>query len=130
MKKLILLIIIPALLLTLSGCFVASTRLEIPQEAAKLELRSGKDGGMVEITDSESIGRVTGNISALRFEKVNTDRTYDGWSYELTWLGPDGSPLDSMTIISGNRVRYNDAYYDSLGATIDTVFLDELLEGG
>lgn len=128
MKKLILLIIILALPLALGGCFVASTHLEIG-EADKIVLRSGNDGSSVEITDSGDIGHITENINTLRFEKVNTDKVYDGWSYDITWYGADGEPVDSMTIISGNRVQYNDTYYDSLGATVDTAFLDRLLEG-
>ena len=38
--------------------------------------------------------------------------------------------MDEMLIISGNRVQYGGIYYDSIGATIDTVFLDRMLEGG
>lgn len=130
MKKLMLLIIILALPLVLGGCFVASTRLEIGGGAKKIVLVSGSDGKTVEITDSGDIGHITENINTLRFEKVNTDKVYDGWRYSITWYGPDGGQIDSMEIKSGNRVWYNDVYYDSLGATIDTVFLDGLLEDG
>ncbi len=128
MKKLILLILIPALILTLGGCFVASTHFEIGG-AAKIELRSGNDGSSVEITDAEDIRHITENINTLRFEKVNVEGTYDGWSYDISWYGADGGLMDSMVIMGGNRVQYGGAYYDSLGATVDTVFLDRLLEG-
>lgn len=129
MKKLVMLIISTALLLTLTGCFVASTHLEIGGGAERIELRSGDDGKAAEITDRDDIAHITENINTLRFEKVNPGRDHTGWSYGITWYGPDGEKLDELLIISGNRVWYNDTYYDSLGATIDTVFLDGLLEG-
>ena len=58
MKKLILLILIPALILTLGGCFVASTRLQV-EEAAKIELSSG-EGAAVEIVDGGDIQYIIG----------------------------------------------------------------------
>lgn len=128
MKKLILLILIPALILTLGGCFVASTRLQV-EEAAKIDLSSG-EGAAVKISDSGDIRYITENINTLRFEKVSTDREYSRWDYSLAFYGPDGGLMDEMLIISGNRVQYGGIYYDSIGATIDTVFLDRMLEGG
>lgn len=129
MKKLLLLMMIPVLLLTLGGCFVAGTSLEVG-EAARIELRSGDDGVLVEVTDAEDIRHITDNINTLRFEKVRTGKEYTGKRYSVSWYGPDGGLMDEMLILGGNRVEYNGTYYDSIGATVDTAFLDRLLEVG
>ena len=84
----------------------------------------------MEISDSGDIRYITENINTLRFEKVSTDREYSRWDYSLAFYGPDGGLMDEMLIIGGNRVQYGGIYYDSIGATIDTVFLDRMLEGG
>lgn len=129
MKKLIILLMVPVLMLILGGCFAAGTSLEVGQ-AARIELRSGDDGKLVEVTDVEDVRHITDNVNTLRFEKVRTGKEYTGRRYSVSWYGPDGELMDEMLILGGNRVEYNGTYYDSIGATVDTAFLDRILEAG
>ena len=126
MKRGIAFILICFFLLGLAGCMSERENLELP-EADMIRLRSGLDGAEVDITDQEDIRRITENINVLKFEKGYSSKDYDGWSYSLTWYDSQGKALDSLTVMTGNRVSYHDFFYVSVGGGIDTPFFDQLL---
>lgn len=126
MKRGIAFILICFFLLSLAGCMSERENLELP-EADMIRLRSGLDGAEVDITDQEDIRRITENINVLKFEKGYSSKDYDGWSYSLTWYDSQGKALDSLTVMTGNRVSYHDFFYVSVGGGIDTPFFDQLL---
>lgn len=64
MKKLIVLIVALVCVLGLVGCADKNMTFDI-EDASKIELRSGNDGTLVEITDAEDIKYITDNIISL-----------------------------------------------------------------
>lgn len=128
MRKRIVLLLALVLAVSLTACLSAAATLDIG-EADRIELRSGDSGAAVQVTDAEDIRHITDNINTLRFEKVKSGNDSSGWSYSLSWYGPDGALADEMVILNESRINYNGDFYMSVGAGIDTVFLDRLLEG-
>lgn len=129
MKKWMVMLLAVACVLGLAGCMVNAVSFEIP-EAAMIQLRSGNDGSLVEITAQDDIQQITENINALKFEKGYSSEDYTGWSYSITWYNSDGAPLEEITIMTDNQISYEGYFYVSIGAGIDTKYLDGLLGEG
>ena len=82
---------------------------EIPS-AAKVELRSGNTGNFVEITDADSIEKITNNINSLRYEKGNSSNDYTGWSYSIKWYNTDGSLIEEIVILGNQAIDYEERF--------------------
>lgn len=99
---------------------------EIPS-AAKVELRSGNTGNIVEITDADNIEQITNNINSLRYEKVNSSNDYTGWSYSIKWYNTDGSLIEEIVILGNQAIDYEEKFYSVSNGIIDTELLDDFL---
>jgi hypothetical protein len=99
---------------------------EIPS-AAKVELRSGNTGNIVEVIDADSIEQITNNINFLRYEKGNSSNDYTGWSYSIKWYNTDGSLIEEIVILGNQAIDCDEKFYTVSDGNIDTEILDDLL---
>ncbi len=128
MKRLIVLVWALVCVLSLLGCSETNMTFDIG-EASKIELRSGNDGTMVEITDVEDIQYITDNINSLTFSKGESSKDYSGWSYSLKWYDSENNMMEEMVVMSEYQIDYKDYFYKGMEADhkIDISFLDTLL---
>lgn len=128
MKRLIALVLALVCVLSLVGCSETNMTFDIG-EASKIELRSGNDGTMVEITDVEDIQYITDNINSLTFSKGESSKDYSGWSYSLKWYDSENNMMEEMVVMSEYQIDYKDYFYKGMEADhkIDISFLDTLL---
>ena len=82
MKKFVAAFLVLVLALSVAGCAEKSMKFDIG-EASKIELRSGTDGTVIEITNTEDIEHITDNINAMTFSKGESSKDHSGWSYSL-----------------------------------------------
>ncbi len=95
--------------------------------AVKIELHDGNNGKMVEITDAEYIARITENVASMEFERKGSAVGTGGWSYWLKWYDAEGNELENLIILSENRVRVGNYFYEITKGAFETEFFDELL---
>lgn len=99
---------------------------EIPS-AAKVELRSGNTGNIVEIIDADSIEQITNNINSLWYEKGNSSNDYTGWSHSIKWYNMDGSLIEEIVILGNQAIDYEEKFYSVSDGIIDIELLDGFL---
>jgi len=128
-KKLLIFVTAMMYALLLTGCSSDDTLSFDITGAAKIELQSGLDGAVVDITDEADIEHITENINALKFSK---DRAVDGsgWSYRLRWYDENDSMIEEIVVMSEYVIDYQDYFHKGMEADheIDIGFYDELLE--
>lgn len=127
MRKYTVLVLALACVLGLVGCSDKNITFNIG-EASKIELRSGNDGTMVEITDTEDILYITDNINSLTFSKGESSKDYSGWSYSLKWYDSENNIIEEIVVMSEYQIDYKDYFYRGMDADeIDISFFDTLL---
>lgn len=128
MRKYIVLVLALVCVLGLVGCSDKNMTFDIG-EASKIELCSGNDGTMVEITDTEDILYITDNINSLTFSKGESSKDYSGWSYSLKWYDSEDNIMEEIVVMSEYQIDYKDYFYKGMDADyeIDISFFDTLL---
>lgn len=109
----------------LSGC--SQTMHFSIKNAARLNLQSGKTGKAVDITDAETIKKVTDNMNQPTFKKGNHCDTV-GWSYHLSWYDKSGKSIEDVTVLSNSVIDYKDYFYNADSGKLDTALYDQLLK--
>lgn len=128
MKKCLALVLILMLALSMVGCSEKSLTFGIG-DASKIELRSGTDGTVIEITDTEEVKHITDNINALTFSRGESSKDYSGWSYSLKWYDSENALMDEIIVMSEYQIDYNGYFYSGMEADneIDLAYFDRLL---
>lgn len=113
-------------------CFMTNPKtitLDLDVEAiAKIELRSGMTGKIIEITDENEIFRITAKINKLEFQKKGSAVGHGGWSYWLIWYDAQGNEIESFTTVGDNRIAREDYFYQCVNGTLDKDYYKELLQ--
>ena len=100
MKKFVASFLGLVLALSMAGCSEKGMKFDIG-EASKIELRSGTDGTVIEITNTEDIKHITDNINALTLSKGKSSKDYSGWSYSLKWYDLDNNLMEEIVLQNG-----------------------------
>ena len=131
MKKFVAAFLVLVLALSVAGCSEKSMKFDIG-EASKIELRSGTDGAVIEITNTEDIKHITDNINALTLSKGKSSKDYSGWSYSLKWYDLENNLMEEIVVMSEQQIDYKGYFYSSMEADheIDLACFDRLLGGG
>ena len=131
MKKFAASFLALVLALSMAGCSEKSMKFDIG-EASRIELRSGTDGAVAEITNTEDIKHITENINALNFSKGKSSKDHTGWSYSLKWYDPENNLMEEIVVMSEQQIDYKGYFYSSMEADheIDLAYFDRLLGEG
>ena len=131
MKKFVASFLMLVLALSMVGCAEKSMKFDIG-EASKIELRSGTDGTVIEITNTEDIKHITDNINALTLSKGKSSKDHSGWSYSLKWYDLDNNLMEEIVVMSKQQIDYKGYFYSSMEADheIDLAYFDRLLGEG
>lgn len=126
-KKIALLLTVFCMLALFTGC--SSQKDFNIKGAAKIELKSGTNGTIVEITDKESIDHITENINAIKFSKEKSSKDHSEWSYRIKWYNSENKLIEDIVIIGENMIEYKNYFYRSIKADddIDIAYFDTLL---
>ena len=130
-RKIISLGLALALVLSMGGCFQKSMTPDIG-EASKIELRSGTDGTMTQLTSPEDVKQVTDKIKALTFRKGGSSGDHSGWSYSLKWYDSENPLMKELLVMSEDQIDYEGHFYSVMeaGGKIDLSYFDALLTPG
>lgn len=131
MKKFVASFLVLVLALSMVGCSEKSMKFDIG-EASKIELRSGTDGTVIEITNTEDIKHITDNINALTFSRGESSKDYSGWSYFLKWYNLENNLMEEIVVMSEQQIDYKGYFYSSMETDheIDLAYFDRLLGEG
>ena len=131
MKKFVASFLVLVLALSMVGCSEKSMKFDIG-EASKIELRSGTDGTVTEITNTEDIKHITDNINALTFSMGESSKDYSGWSYSLKWYNLENNLMEEIVVMSEQQIDYKGYFYSSMETDheIDLAYFDRLLGEG
>ena len=131
MKKFVAAFLVLVLALSMVGCAEKSMKFDIG-EASKIELRSGTDGTVIEITNTEDIKHITDNINALTLSKGKSSKDHSGWSYSLKWYDLENNLMEEIVVMSEQQIDYQGYFYSSMEADheIDLAYFDRLLGEG
>ncbi|MCC8196730.1 MAG: hypothetical protein LIO49_08055 [Ruminococcus sp.] len=130
MKRIFVLILTVAVALTMVGCAEKVVTFNI-DGASKILLMSGSSGETVEITDPETIAYITDNINSMTFNRDESSRQHNDWSYSLRWYDSEDNLIEYIVIMSATRIDYDNYFYNEMDADveIDIAYLEELLSG-
>ena len=112
--------------LSLSMNFTMNLKREV-SDAAKIRLRGGSYWKGMEITDAETIQRITDDVKGMIFMPSSISIGTGGWSYELTWYDAEGNEMESLVILTDNKVSEDVFFYKAVVGHFDLEFYDELL---
>ncbi len=128
MKRILALVLVFATALTMVGCAKKTVTFDI-DVASKILLMSGSSGKTVEITDPEIIAYITDNINGMKFNRDESSRQHNGWSYSLRWYDSEDNLIEYIVVMSATRIDYDNYFYNEMDADveIDIEFLKELL---
>lgn len=131
MKKFVASFLVLVLALSMVGCSEKSMKFDIG-EASKIELRSGTDGTVTEITNTEDIKHITDNINALTLSRGKSSKDYSGWSYSLKWYNLENNLMEEIVVMSEQQIDYKGYFYSSMETDheIDLAYFDRLLGEG
>lgn len=82
---------------------------------------------ITEITDPESINRVTEHIESLVFKRGESSKDWAGWDYWLKWYD-DESELIFDAFICGKTLNCNGYFWNSENGKIDIELLDAIIK--
>jgi len=97
-------------------------------DITRIELTDGNTGDIVEITDTDVIQELIRPFNENEFKKGESTKNQAGWSYRLNFYQND--KLSTSIVIhgqDGNRISFNDFFYDTADSCIDTEYYRELL---
>ncbi len=128
MKRFLALVLVFATVLTMVGCAKKTVTFDI-DGASKILLMSGSSGETVEITDEETIKYITDNINSMTFNRHESSRQHNGWSYSLRWYDSDDNLIEYIVVMNATRIDYDNYFYNEMDADveIDIAYLEELL---
>ena len=131
MKKFVASFLVLVLALSMAGCSEKGMKFDIG-EASKIELRSGTDGTVIEITNTEDIKHITDNINAMTFSRGESSKDHSGWSYSLKWYDSENTLMEGIAVMSEYQIDYNGYFYKGMEADneIDLAYFDRLLGEG
>ena len=111
MKRTMCFVLSALLLFAVCVCSSNHTQLKI-DDAEKLLIMSGSTGETVELTDTNTLEKITQNITGLSFEKMGKVES-DGWYYNLRWYDSSDALLMNLSIsdTNGYQIIYNGHYY-------------------
>lgn len=114
-KKILLAIALVAILASLADYFYHTLphQFEIRQ-AAWLKIFNASTGQNVEITDGEVIQRITENINAIKFRRLDTEKI-DGRAFTLTWYDENNDVIEALHLMDSGSVIKNSQRYQSIG---------------
>ncbi|MDY0278662.1 MAG: hypothetical protein RBQ97_11330 [Acholeplasma sp.] len=123
MKKLMFILVI-CIILTLAGC---GTKQLSMKESKYIVLKDEDNGEYIEITDEETVEKITNDINSLSLKKGKTIELPPGWSYQLIWYNSNDEIQGVIGIVDGSTLGYKDNYYSvSKDEIIDIELFDEL----
>lgn len=94
-----------SILLVISGCSASVKEFSI-RNADHIVLVSGNTGRSVEITDGETIDKVTGNITEQSFKQGKSSKDQSGWSYRLTWYNSEDKEIEKIIVMTDSNINY------------------------
>ena len=123
-KKILLTIALVAIFASLVDYFYHTLphQFEIRQ-AAWLKIFNGTTGESLEVTDPEVIQRITENINAIEFKRLDTEKI-EGHAFTLTWYDKNNGVIESLYILDSGSVIKNGRRYQSNGRVICELDLD------
>lgn len=126
MKKPMLFILGLLFALALTGCSAEQKKFEIP-DVQKMAVIS-VDGRKVEITDADTIRRMTDMVTSIPFEKGESSKQSNGFGPILQWYDAGGNVVESISVMGEQTINYDGYFWTALDGGIDTALLDELLD--
>ena len=104
----------------LCGCS-KSFSIESP---AKVTIQHEED--VIEITDNDTISRLTEQITSITFERGESSQGQAGWDYRVIWYDESGEPIFDA-YVSPTSIDYQGRFWICENGTIDVSYYDELL---
>jgi len=94
----------------------------------RIELSDGTTGNTVEITEPDIIQTLVQPFNDNVFKKGESTKNQAGWSYRLNFFQDDR--LTASIVVhgrDGNRISFNNSFYDMIDGVINTDAYNELL---
>lgn len=125
MKKIGAFLLSCAVLLSFSGC--SRTKTFDVYDARSLSIQSGSSGTMITIVDEAELEAVAMNFASIQWKRAGKSNLSTGWGYRLCWYDKNGKCMEDVTVMNGGQIRWNDYFYTSKQAVVNTAFLEDLL---
>ncbi len=126
MKRKLKYIVVAAAFLTILITSCGSKQLMI-KEADSIVLKVEADNNYIEITDTDTISVITGNINSLTLKKGKSIQLPPGWIYQLIWKDINGKTIQVLGIVDKDTIGYNDHYYSISDGEMDVDFISTLI---
>ncbi len=79
-------------------------------QAAKITVFAGASGKTAEVTDAETVRAITDDFNRLTLERGSSSKKYEGCVYELTWFDAEGNAIQSVRVMSADRISSKDRF--------------------
>lgn len=94
----------------------------------RIELQSGNNGNLAEITDADTIATLIGYFASTEFSKKEYGGNSTGWSYRMKFYDANNNLITDVFIMKSGRIKFNEYFYDTvLENAIDIDFIESLL---
>ena len=113
------------LAIPLTACGAKTFNIE---NITRIELADGTTGKVVEINEPDIIQELIQPFNNTEFKKGESTKNQAGWSYWLKFY--QGDKLTTSIVVhghDGNRISFNDSFYDMSEAVISADTYRELL---
>lgn len=130
MKRINLIMLFFPLLLGASGCTSQIVDININiNNVRKINVFSGSIRKFVGIINREQIEYITNNFNNLNLKK-NNEQAENEFLYSIAWYGDNENIIDDVTIISSNKLIYDNIVYtiSNFNKEIDIQYIDNVFK--
>lgn len=84
-------------------------------------------GEKIEIIDEAIIQQVSNNITSIQFERGKSSKNANGFGPIISWYDSNDDLIESISVMGGNTIMYNDYFWTVVDGSIDIENINELL---
>lgn len=86
------------------------------------------EGRKLEVTDVDTVQKITKNIASVQFEKGESSENYNGFGPFIDWYDTNGNYIEGISVMAGETIIYDGFFWTAMEGNIDYMALNELLE--
>lgn len=86
------------------------------------------EGRKLEVTDVDTVQKITKNIASVQFEKGESSENYNGFGPFVDWYDTNGNYIEGISVMAGETIIYDGFFWTAMEGNIDYTALNELLD--
>ena len=85
------------------------------------------DGKRYEITDTDTVRKITENIESIQFEKGESSENTNGFGPFIQWYDANDNLIESISVMAEETILYDGFFWTAIDGNIDYTAINQIL---